>query len=345
MTAPYYWLLPSVTTSLIGDDLVVILDSGFLRFNKFGRAALELIERIDGSLSDADVDPAQRELIDLLDAEGWIVRLDRPLSALLASCPRKTRQLSYYAHLQPHYPDRALAELASKRVAVVGVGGVGSHVAQGLAGAGVHELVLLDPDTVDESNLNRQFMYTLDDVGKPKATCAAEHLRRRFPDVRVTHAIAAWTDETPKLELLQGVDLIVFAGDSPTINRAAAGGIGTTPFVCGGYMGAKGIVGPLVWPAHGSACWQCTLDGLNNQDVVEAIFAGAVARATAWNPSGAQVNGIVGNLLSEVAVRALAPSLGVSNILRERLVIDMATLSITRESVAARTCEHVEEAA
>ena len=43
-------------------------------------------------------------MIALLDAEGWIVRLDRPLRELLASCPRKTRQLSYYAHLQPNYP-------------------------------------------------------------------------------------------------------------------------------------------------------------------------------------------------------------------------------------------------
>ena len=51
MTAPYYWLLPSVTTSLIGDDLIVILDSAFLRFNQRGRLALDLIETIDGSLS------------------------------------------------------------------------------------------------------------------------------------------------------------------------------------------------------------------------------------------------------------------------------------------------------
>lgn len=62
--------------------------------------------------------------------------------------------------------------LSEMRVAVVGLGGIGSHVVQQLAHAGVRSMVLIDDDTVEESNLNRLIGATPDDVGRPKTKIA-----------------------------------------------------------------------------------------------------------------------------------------------------------------------------
>lgn len=66
--------------------------------------------------------------------------------------------------------------LATTRVLVIGLGGLGCPLAAYLTSAGVGELVLNDFDTVDESNLARQFLYSADDVGKPKVEVAAARL-------------------------------------------------------------------------------------------------------------------------------------------------------------------------
>jgi adenylyltransferase/sulfurtransferase len=51
----------------------------------------------------------------------------------------------------------------------LGVGGLGCGVAMGLARLGVRKLIMIDRDVVDESNLNRQILFTREDIGKPKA--------------------------------------------------------------------------------------------------------------------------------------------------------------------------------
>lgn len=59
--------------------------------------------------------------------------------------------------------------LKDKSALVVGCGGLGCNVAVHLAGAGIGELTLCDFDKVSSSNLNRQFMYTVEDIGNKKS--------------------------------------------------------------------------------------------------------------------------------------------------------------------------------
>lgn len=78
-----------------------------------------------------------------------------------------------------------LKRLGASKVAVIGAGGLGSTVLQLLVRLGVGEIVLYDAGLVDLPDLNRQILYTHDDLGKPKAEAAAAYLRRVNPDVRI----------------------------------------------------------------------------------------------------------------------------------------------------------------
>jgi len=76
-------------------------------------------------------------------------------------------------------------KLLNSKVLVVGAGGLGSPAAFYLAAAGIGTLGLIDADTVDYSNLQRQILHSTGDLGRPKVASAAEKLKNLNPDVRV----------------------------------------------------------------------------------------------------------------------------------------------------------------
>ncbi|MBP8235913.1 MAG: HesA/MoeB/ThiF family protein [Rhizorhabdus sp.] len=75
--------------------------------------------------------------------------------------------------------------LLNASVAIVGAGGIGSPVIQYLAAAGVGRLRLIDDDVVDLSNLQRQTIFTMADIGRPKVEAAADWIRAANSDVTV----------------------------------------------------------------------------------------------------------------------------------------------------------------
>ena len=86
--------------------------------------------------------------------------------------------------------DEAMARLRRARVAVFGIGGVGSYAAEALARAGVGALDLIDNDTVSITNLNRQLFALHSTVGRPKVDAARERLADVAPGCTVrTHAL------------------------------------------------------------------------------------------------------------------------------------------------------------
>src|SRR5699024_7399082 len=85
----------------------------------------------------------------------------------------------------PQLGETGQRRLAGARVAVIGAGGLGAPVLSYLAAAGVGEITLFDPDTVDGTNLHRQVLFTTADVGRAKAVAAAAHLRLQNPGVLV----------------------------------------------------------------------------------------------------------------------------------------------------------------
>jgi len=86
-------------------------------------------------------------------------------------------QLFYSRHLMlPGFGFEAQSRLVEATIAVVGLGGLGCPAAAQLAASGVGRLILIDPDTIDKSNVLRQNLYSLSDAGLPKVDVAAERL-------------------------------------------------------------------------------------------------------------------------------------------------------------------------
>jgi adenylyltransferase/sulfurtransferase len=105
------------------------------------------------------------------------------------------------------------AKLAGARVLVVGAGGLGSPVLQYLAGAGVGTIGIVDGDVLEASNLHRQPIYSLADVGRRKAELAAEAALRINPQIIVEpYAIRLRAENAS--ELLDRFDLIVECSDN-----------------------------------------------------------------------------------------------------------------------------------
>ncbi|MCX8195487.1 MAG: HesA/MoeB/ThiF family protein [Acidilobaceae archaeon] len=98
--------------------------------------------------------------------------------------------------------------LLGSRVAVVGLGGLGSLISLYLAALGVGKLILIDPDKVGLENLNRQILYSTSDIGRPKARAAAERIAALNPLVEVESYEERVTEENAE-EVLEGADIIM----------------------------------------------------------------------------------------------------------------------------------------
>ncbi len=120
----------------------------------------------------------------------------------------------YHRHLiMPQVGARGQKKLLNARVLLIGAGGLGSPAALYLAAAGVGTLGIIDFDTVDLSNLQRQIIHRTDAVGMLKVDSAAETIRGINPDVNVVKYPVALTSENA-FEILDGYDIIVDGTDN-----------------------------------------------------------------------------------------------------------------------------------
>ena len=104
---------------------------------------------------------------------------------------------------------QAMEKLKNSKVAVFGLGGVGSWCAEGLCRAGIGEITLIDQDTVGESNINRQLVATYSTLGKTKSEVMAARLRDINPAVIATPIVARYEAETREKFFATNYDYIV----------------------------------------------------------------------------------------------------------------------------------------
>ena len=134
------------------------------------------------------------------------------------------------------------ARLATARVAVIGVGGVGSWAVEGLARSGVGALTLIDLDDVCVTNVNRQLPALDGAIGRPKVTVLAERVRLINPACRVETVSEFFTDETAARLMAPGFDVVIDAVDLMSHKAriiAAARDIGARCVTVGGAGGRR----------------------------------------------------------------------------------------------------------
>lgn len=117
-----------------------------------------------------------------------------------------------YSRTRQLIGEEGLAQLKASSVLIVGVGGVGSYAAEAVARAGVGNVTLMDGDTVQPSNLNRQLVALTSTIGRNKAEVMAERIRDIDPGTNVT-ALARFYEENDDLDLT-AFDWVIDAIDS-----------------------------------------------------------------------------------------------------------------------------------
>lgn len=199
-------------------------------------------------------------------------------------------------------------KLRNARVLIVGAGALGAPVALYLAAAGVGRITLADDDTVSLSNLQRQVIYGMDDLGALKVQAAARQLARLNPHVQVTPLARRITpDDT---DFLQDFDLVLDGTDSfaarASINAACvAAGV---PLIAGSIAQWEGQLS--VWdPARGAPCMACIFPDAPAPGLAPPCAEAGVVGA---------LPGIIGSMMALEAIKLIC---GAGAVARGRLLI------------------------
>jgi molybdopterin/thiamine biosynthesis adenylyltransferase len=220
-------------------------------------------------------------------------------------------------------------KLLASRVLVVGAGGLGSPLLMYLAAAGVGTLGVIDDDTVDLSNLQRQIIHSTANVGAPKVKSAIETLAAINPEIRVTPHAMRLTAVNAR-SLVREYDLVCDGSDNFAtrylLNDACY--FEKKPLVAASLLRFEGQLSTYKAYDGKTACYRCLYREAPPPDLVprceEAGILGSVA-------------GVLGTMQATEAIKEL---LGLGRSLAGRLLIYDALEGVTRSISVPRdrTC-------
>ncbi len=249
---------------------------------------------------------------------------------------RFDRQLRYFADITTGPTAAECQErLASARIAVLGVGGLGGWAALNLACCGIGELLLLDFDRVELSNLNRQVLYSEVDIGRFKAEAAAERLAGFNSAMKIEPRVQRLDSEAAITETIAGYDLVIDACDWPAhdierwINSACFAS--RIPFIAMSHFPPVARVGPLYVPGV-TGCFACQEISYRRAfplyDIAVEQQRGKGSPAATLGPACSLIGGQVGlDIMHHLTGLARPSTLGVGH------MFDLRTMAVDREPV------------
>ena len=196
----------------------------------------------------------------------------------------------------PEFDIAGQEALLNARALVVGLGGLGSPAALYLAAAGIGALTLVDHDTVEVSNLQRQIIHDQSSLGMAKVESAAQRIHAVNPDTNV-RTIAAKLDDAALREAVGEADVVLDGTDNFAVRYAinAACIAERTPLVSGAAIRMEGQVAVFDPRDADSPCYQC----LYREATDEALNC-------AQNGVAAPLVGIVGSVQAMEAMKVVA---------------------------------------
>ncbi len=212
-------------------------------------------------------------------------------------------------HRQKLMPEWNQELFSSSHVLVLGVGALGTYVSTNLTLAGIGKLTLVDFDTIEMSNLNRQLLFSIDDVGKNKADVAAEKLRMLNPDVQ----IVPFPKDMRKLTSAQLADVSAIASCLDTFRgRRWANSLAVRerkPMVSGGMYGFLGNVQTII--PYETPCFECQ-PLISQEKLSQACSPLGDARKDLLEekteppiPSVSTLSSIIGGLMSQELIKLI----------------------------------------
>ncbi len=228
--------------------------------------------------------------------------------------------LRYTRHIQlPEFGAHGQARLKKASVLMVGMGGLGCPVSAYLTAAGVGHLVLVDGDRIELTNLQRQVLYTVDDIGRPKATTAKQKLRALNPDISID-AIDRYFDWQTAGDI-GNIDLVLDCSDN-FATRYLINDFCLQYAIPWIYASIHQFTGQCALFTPGGGCFRC-------------VFPAAPAQAEDCNTAGVigTLPGLLGLLQANEAIKHLA---GLETPLQGHLLlVDGKKLSLQRIALTA----------
>ncbi len=204
--------------------------------------------------------------------------------------------LRYSRHIMlPDLDIDGQEKLLASHALIIGLGGLGSPVAMYLAAAGVGELTLVDFDSVDLSNLQRQIAHSSERIGVNKAQSAAQTLSALNPDINI-HVIEQRLDGECLQQLVAGVNLVLDCTDNFATRFAinAACVAARVPLVSGAAIRLEGQVSVFDSRQPNSPCYRCLYE--ESTDDLTCAANGVLAPLV----------GVIGSLQALEALKLLA---------------------------------------
>jgi bacteriocin biosynthesis cyclodehydratase domain-containing protein len=344
-------LRPTVEVFPASDGHLYLLagEDRHLRIRNPTPAQVEIIGALDGS-SDTEVlqlvrarghDVALedvRSVVTELKAAGVVEdAADDSRSGLTAEdLERYDRQLRYFGDLELGRPRAALQrQLCDAHVAILGLGGLGSWALQALACVGVGRITAVDFDHVDLSNLSRQSIYRMEDIGRLKVDCAAEWLTAFAPSVQFARRPIRLTGPHLIADVVRDADLVLGLVDSPVgqieswINQACRRE--SVALLSASQFPPVVRVGPMYLPDR-PGCHACLISRVRDDfpmfDELAAWRRKFPSPAATFGPASALIGSLLANEAVNFLARICAPT--TSNCC---VLMDLRTLEMQREPV------------
>jgi len=218
---------------------------------------------------------------------------------------------------------RGQKKLAKSRVAVVGLGGLGTASSLYLALVGVGKIRLIDQDTVELHNLHRQVLYSLDDLRYPKVEVSAKRLEKINPLAKV-ELVPENLNTSNVDKFLKGVDCVVDGLDNMRtrylVNRACARL--RIPYVFGAAIGIEGNLSVFAPPE--TPCLECVFPNLDDSNLLTCDVRGVLGATP----------GIIGTMQAMETIKVLT---GIGPALKGKLMIcDFSDMYFTTIDVFKR---------
>lgn len=206
-------------------------------------------------------------------------------------------------------------KLQSASVLIVGVGGLGSPIALYLAAAGVGRIGLIDADTVSMSNLQRQVLYSEEEIGMPKVVCAKNRLLKLNSNL-IIETYPFRLDKNNADELIAKYDIVVDGCDNFTTRYLIDDVTSKShkPYVYGSIGEFQGQVAVFNNPEGGSYrnLFPCQSESLNKEPTIAGVMG--------------VVPGVIGTFQASEVIKLIT---GAGELLHNRLLtIDLLTMNV-----------------